>query len=124
MPTPIPKLERFLYHYRAFCWSVTDADTIKVYWDLGRRTIGDEIIRFSRINAIEKKDAGGAEATKYVEERILGKNIIIQTELDTRNKTKYGGFNRFLAEVYYETEEGWINLNDELLEQGFATYYK
>ena len=124
MPSPIPTLERFLYHYKAFCWEVTDGDTIKVYWDLGRRTLGDETIRFSRINAIEKRAPGGMEAKKFVEDRILGKDIIIQTELDTRDKTKYGGFGRFLAEIYYEADEGWINLNDELLEQGFAVYYK
>ena len=124
MPQPIPNLEDSLYHYKAMVWTVTDADTIKVDWDLGRRTFGDETIRFSRINALELKHPLGKEAKKYVEDRILGKEVILKTELDTRGKTKYESFSRFLAEVYYKTDEGWINLNDELLEVGYAVLYK
>ena len=56
-------------------------------------------------------------------ERIQDKEVILKTELDTRGMTKYGGFDRFLAEVYYETDDGWINLNDELLEEGLAVIY-
>lgn len=124
MPEPNANLSDYLYHYQALVWTVTDADTIKVDWDLGRRTRGDETIRFSRINAIERKDPKGEEAKKYVEDRILGKTVILKTEKDTRGLTKYESFSRFLAEVYYETPEGWINLNDELLEVGYATLYK
>lgn len=124
MPKPIPNLEERLYHYKATVWTVTDADTFKVDWDLGRRTFGDEIIRFSRINAVELNHPLGKEAKKYVEDRVLGKTVILHTELDKRGMTKYESFSRFLAEVYYETDEGWINLNDELLEKGYATLYK
>lgn len=124
MPIPILSLEESLYHYRAHVYEVTDGDTIKIRWDFGRRTFGDEIIRFSRVDAIEKKDPRGEEAKQYVKERILDKTIIIRTEQDKKGMDKYGGFNRFLGEIYYETPEGWINLNDELLEKGFAKYYK
>lgn len=124
MPELIKDLENSLYHYKAYVFEVTDGDTFKVDWDLGRRTTADEIIRFSRINAIELKDDGGEAAKQFVIERVLNKTIILKTELDKRGKTKYGGFDRFLAEVYYYTEEGWINLNDELLEAGLAVMYK
>lgn len=120
----IPNLTDFLYHYKACCWEVTDGDTIKIDWDLGRRTTGDEIIRFSRINAIELENDGGEAAKQFVVDRILNKKIIIKTELDRRELTKYGGFNRFLAEVFYETDEGWVNLNDELYASGLAVMYK
>lgn len=122
----ISNLEDYLFHYRAFCWEVTDGDTIKVDWDLGRRTKGDEIIRFSRFNAFEMKVERGEEAQRFVAERILNKKIIIKTELDRRELTKYGGFNRFLAEVFYLDEKagGWVNLNDELYAAGLAVIYK
>lgn len=121
----IPELLNYLYHYKAFCWEVTDGDTIKIDWDLGRRTKGDEIIRFSRINAIELNDDGGKAAKQFVVDRVLNKKIIIKTELDRRELTKYGGFNRFLAEIFYYNEEagGWVNLNDELLNEGLAVMY-
>lgn len=124
MPTPIKELSESLYHYKAKVLSVTDGDTIKVEWDLGRRTSAKEVIRFSRINAFELKAEGGPEAKQFVVDRIDGKTVILKTELDTQGLTKYGGFDRFLAEVFYETEEGWINLNDELLEEGHAVIYK
>lgn len=124
MAAPNPNLTDYLYHYKARVWEVHDGDTIKVDWDLGRRTTADEVIRFSRINAFELKDEGGPEARKFVADRIENKTVILKTELDTRGKTKYGGFDRFLAEVFYETEDGWINLNDELLEAGHAVMYK
>ena len=124
VPEPIPNLDEQLYYYKATVWTVTDADTIKVDWDLGRRTFGDEVIRFSRINAVELKHPLGQEAKKYVEDRILGKQVILHTELDKRGMTKYESFSRFLAEVYYQTDEGCINLNDELLEKGYAVLYK
>lgn len=124
MPTPIKSLDQSLYHYKAHVRTVTDGDTIKVDWDLGRRTSADEVIRFSRINAFELKAEGGPEAKQFVVDRIADKDVILKTELDKQGKTKYGGFDRFLAEVYYETEEGWINLNDELLEAGLAVIYK
>lgn len=124
MVTPLPHLKESLFHYRAKVWKVTDADTIKVKWDLGRRTFADEVIRFSRINAYELKTDKGKEARQFVIERIQDKEVILKTEMDTRGLTKYGGFDRFLAEVYYETDDGWINLNDELLEEGLAVIYK
>lgn len=122
----IPDLLNYLYHYKAYCWEVTDGDTIKIDWDLGRRTKGDEIIRFSRINAIELNDDKGDTAKQFVIDRILDKKIIIKTELDKRELTKYGGFNRFLAEIFYFNEEagGWVNLNDELLNEGLAVIYR
>ena len=48
----------------------------------------------------------------------------MKTELDKRGLTKYESFSRFLAEIYYQTDEGWINLNDDLLEKGYAVLYK
>ena len=124
MVVPLPHLKESLFHYRAKVWKVTDGDTIKVKWDLGRRTFADEVIRFSRINAYELNTDKGKEARQFVMERIQDKEVILKTELDTQGMTKYGGFDRFLAEVYYETEEGWINLNDELLEEGLAVIYQ
>lgn len=125
MPIPILKLEDYLFYYKAYVLDVTDGDTIKVDWDLGRRTAAPkEIIRFSRIDAIELNADGGITAKWFVRERILNQTVILKTELDRDSLTKYGGFNRFLAEVFYKTPEGWINLNDELLEAGLAGYYK
>lgn len=125
MPEIIPDLENYLYHYKAYVYEVTDADTVKVNWDLGRRTAAqDEILRFSVINAIEIRNPGGKEAKKFVEDRILHKDVIIKTEQDKKGRDAYGGFNRFLAMIYYKDERGWVNLNEELLEKGYAVIYE
>lgn len=122
----IEELNGKLFHYRAKCIEVIDGDTIHIDWDLGKRIHDtDAIIRFSRINTPERFQKGYDEAKAYVRTRIDGKKIFIITEKDLRDDAdKTGGFGRYLAEIFYETQVGlWVNLNDELLERGLAKVY-
>lgn len=54
-----------------------------------------------------------------MKELILGKEIIIHTQKD-----KEGKYGRYIAEVFFQENEGdWISLNDRLLQQNMAKLY-
>lgn len=109
-----------LYFYKAKCIRVIDGDTIHVDWDLGRQTVAsNEVIRFLGINTPERGIRGYEAATFYTKSKILDKPIYMKTDKDLK-----GGFGRYLAEIFYENEQGqWISLNDDLLEKGLAEKY-
>lgn len=111
-----------LYYYRASVVSVYDGDTCTVDIDLGLNTwVRGEKMRLYRINAPELRGAERPEGLKsrdFLREQIDGKNIIIQTVKD--KKGKYG---RYLAEIWLPVDDReMININDLLVEKGFAEY--
>ena len=115
-------MENFLYHYKAKVTEVYDGDTCTVEIDLGLHTfLKDEKIRLSRINAPEvrgEEREQGLKSRDFLREQILGKDIILETIKDKNEK--YG---RYLGEILLETEpEKYININDLLVEKGFAEY--
>ncbi len=111
-----------LYYYRAVVVSVYDGDTIRADLDLGLSTwIKNEKLRLAQINAPEirgSERAAGLAARDFLRELILGKEVIVQTIKDRRGK--YG---RYLAEIWLWTGEGWLNVNDQMIESGHATRY-
>lgn len=113
--------KNYLYHYRARVEKVYDGDTITVDIDLGLKTvIKGEKLRFNRINAPEMRGdekEDGTEARDYLRERILGKEIFVETIQD-----KKGKFGRYIAEVWLEENGALVNMNDELVERGLARY--
>lgn len=117
-------MDKVLYHYKATVVNVYDGDTCTVDIDLGLHTwIKGEKIRLTRINAPELR---GTEKTKglnsrdFLRSQILGKDVYIETFKD--KKEKYG---RYLAEIWLVDETGkLINLNDEMVKNGFAKYQK
>ena len=60
----------------------------------------------------------GLRSRDFLRSKIDGKPIVIQTVKD--RKGKYG---RYLGEIWLEAEDGkLININDLLVEKGFAEY--
>jgi len=111
-----------LYQYRAFVTNVYDGDTITIEIDLGFNAfLKGEKVRLNRINAPEITGSTrekGLFARDYLRLLVLEKSIIIETIKD--KKEKYG---RYLGELYIKNEDGsWMNINDHLVEKGFAEY--
>ncbi len=111
-----------LYHYRAIVVDVYDGDTCTVDIDLGLKTwIKGEKIRLARIDAPEVRGnarEAGLRSRDYLRSIILGKPVVIQTIKD--HKGKYG---RYLGEIWLPDEEGnYTNVNDRLVQQGYAVY--
>jgi len=111
-----------LYQYRAFVTKVYDGDTITVEIDLGFNSfIKGEKVRLNRINAPEitgNTREKGLLARDYLRSLILEKEILLETIKD--KKGKYG---RYLGEIFVkDINENWININDQLVEKGFANY--
>lgn len=115
------KTNDYLYHYKALVTDAYDGDTITVEIDLGLKTaVKGEKLRLLRINAPELRGAekvAGKASRDYLRSRILGKEILVETFKD--RKGKYG---RYLAEIWLEEDGSFVNINDELVEKGFAEY--
>lgn len=107
-----------LYRYKAKIISVTDGDTVRADIDLGFNTWRhNEPLRLYGINTPERR--GGTKvawqaAKTALESRILGKEVVICTIKDKREK--YG---RYLAQIYIGDEL----INDWLLKKGYAEPY-
>ncbi|HEX7357969.1 MAG TPA: thermonuclease family protein [Ignavibacteriaceae bacterium] len=117
-------MEKVLYHYKAKIVDVYDGDTCTVDIDLGLHTwIKSEKIRLNRINAPELKGAdraAGLKSRDFLRSLILDKEVTIETIKD--KKEKYG---RYLGEIWFEDKKGKIiNVNDEMVKNGFAKYQK
>ena len=110
-----------LFHYTARVQSVYDGDTCRVDIDLGLGMwLRNEKLRLVRINAPEMtgpEKAAGTASRDFLRELIDGKEIIIETVKDRRGK--YG---RYLADIWIQQGECWVNVNDELVAKGFAEY--
>lgn len=116
-------MKNSLYTYNALVTAVYDGDTITVDIDLGLKTwIKGEKIRLHRINAPELRGADrpkGLKSRDFLREQILDKEIVIETIKD--KKGKYG---RYLGELFLVKGDKKININDLLVEKGFAKYQK
>ncbi|MBM4165500.1 MAG: thermonuclease family protein [Ignavibacteria bacterium] len=115
--------EEFLYYYKANVVSVYDGDTITVDIDVGfNTTLRKEKIRLHRINAPEIRGRSRKKSIAsrdYLRSLLDGKEILLQTIKDRKEK-----FGRYLGEVWLKQNEKLINVNDELVKQGFAEYKK
>jgi micrococcal nuclease len=112
----------FLYHYKMTVTKVVDGDTVYGDVDLGFN-IGFKKMEFrlSGINTPETKGAtreAGLTSKKFVEDTIGGKEVIIVTKKD--GKEKYG---RYLAEVFFLVGAEWVSLNKTLLDKGLAVEF-
>jgi micrococcal nuclease len=133
------------YTYDAKVIHVIDGDTIRCQADLGFGiTCDTQNIRLARINAAEMKGTDapkGAKAKEALTELLLNKDVIIQTKKN--HKDRYG---RYICEVWLKDDvkkdvkkdvkiveanavnaidpkDNWININDWLLEKGYAKQY-
>tara|TARA_R110000796_G_scaffold248124_3_gene374574 strand:- start:172 stop:510 length:339 start_codon:yes stop_codon:yes gene_type:complete len=109
-----------MYEYRANIIKIYDGDTVTAKIDLGFKVNFTENLRLLRINTPEirgEEREQGLISRDRLRELILNEDVIIKTKKD--KKGKYG---RYLAEIYLETEDGLINVNDWLVIEGLAEY--
>ena len=112
-------MKDFLYHYKMTVTKVVDGDTVYGDVDLGFN-IGYRKMEF-RLSGIDTPETRGATreagliSKEFVEDTISGKEVIIVTKKD--GKEKYG---RYLAEVFFLVGAEWISLNKTLLDKGLA----
>lgn len=97
---------------RARVTKVTDGDTIWVKWD-GRDF--DFKIRMAKLAAPEIKEAGGRESQRWLEGRILGKDVDVL--VDPTNRV--GRWGRLIGDVV----EGGISLGEESIQNGHAVNF-
>ena len=107
-----------MYEYQAIVTGVYDGDSITVDVDLGMRVwLHKQKLRLSEIDAKsikgEEREVGLA-ARDFLRELVLGKQVVIRTKKDI--KEKYG---RWLAEI----ELGGVIVNDLMLSNGHALEY-
>ena len=100
------------YIRKAKIFNIVDGDTIDGFVDLGYRIWTEQRFRLLDVNTPERGKLGFKEATDYVTERLLGKEIYLQSEKDD-------SFGRWLATVYIDD----TTINMELLETGLAVPY-
>jgi len=114
-------MKNVLYQYKAFVTSVYDGDTCTVDIDLGLHTwVRGEKIRLIRIDTPEirgKTRKKGLASRDYLREVIFDKEIIIGTFKD--KKEKYG---RYLGEIWLPLDGEIINVNDLMVDKGYAVY--
>ena len=111
-----------LFHYRAHVTAVYDGDTCTADIDLGLGVwLRGEKLRLNRINAPELRgadDAKGKAARDYLKSLVDGKDVLLQTIKDRREK--YG---RYLAEIWLEQKDAPpLNVNDALVTAGHARH--
>ena len=108
------------YTYPAQVTAVYDADTITVDINLGFHTWRrNEKIRLFGINAPEVRGDSKPEGIKsrdWLRDKILGKEVSIQTVKARNDTDKRGKFGRYLAVIWSDG----INLNEELVRLGLA----
>jgi len=90
---------------------------------LGLKTwVHGEKLRLNRIDTPELRGnerEEGLVARDYLRELIDGKEVILQTVSD-----KAGKYGRYLAEIWKMNSDGsWLNINDHLIQEGYAKYY-
>lgn len=105
------------YFYKAICTRVIDGDTAVVNLDVGFGFKTIQTMRFLEVNTPERYALGYEEATQFTSEKILGKEILINT-------TEKDAFGRWLANIYYKENDQYVNLNQELINNKLASVYK
>tara|TARA_A100001515_G_scaffold112546_1_gene93719 strand:+ start:178 stop:504 length:327 start_codon:yes stop_codon:yes gene_type:complete len=103
-----------MYTYRARIISVYDGDTVTALVDLGFGITNKIKIRLKGINTPEIRGSErprGLISRDFLREKVLNKDIIIETFKD--KKGKYG---RYIGTLWLDEE----NVNELLVEQGYA----
>lgn len=92
------------------CVKVHDGDTITVRWE--RRKF-DFPVRFINIAAPEMSEAGGKEAQKWLEQRLVGQDITV--EINPRNRVEKWG--RLLGRIVHRG----VDVGEEEVASGMVT---
>lgn len=100
-----------LYTFKATCSKVIDGDTAVCHLSLGFDTYQDRRLRVLGVDTPERNQENYKEAKIFTANAILGKEILVQTY-------KTDNFGRYLANIYYPTDDGYKLLSDELKQAG------
>ena len=122
-----------MYEYRVILKRVVDGDTIYLDVDKGFQSwLHDVPFRLADINTPEisgpkakfEKQAG-LTAKKFVVD-VLTKAVALKIKSKKDGPITVGSFGRWLAVIFYKTAENteWINLNQQLMDEGYAVAYK
>jgi endonuclease YncB( thermonuclease family) len=118
-----------LYIYSAEVLRCVDGDTVEFLADLGFSTFVFINGRLKNINAPEKnriafREAGIA-AKLHLEALLdLGPVLIQTSKPKPGGDFKKGKFGRWIVEILVETDEGYLNINDRMVEDGHAVFQK
>ncbi|WP_213667636.1 thermonuclease family protein [Staphylococcus capitis] len=102
-----------LYTFKADCYKVIDGDTIACRLSLGFDTYQDRHLRVLDVDTPEHRQEHFDDAKQFTARAVLGKEILVQTY-------KADNFGRYLANVYYPTDDGYKLLSDELKQAGLV----
>ncbi len=114
-PIPVKNLtEADLFTYEAYLLEITDGDTLWVWVELGFGFSTKQHVRLRGIDAPEITTRAGQEAKRFVERELNGISSLVITS------TKSDKYDRYLADIFYNTKHGEHFLNNRLLETGHA----
>lgn len=107
------------FKYNAVIKEVYDGDTVTIDLDLGFYIhVFNQKFRLLYVDAPElrgKSKERGILSRDALRDKILGKNVIIQTYKDSKDK-----FGRWLCEIFLDGE----NINQWLINEGHAKHYQ
>jgi endonuclease YncB( thermonuclease family) len=115
-----------LYTYKAYLERVIDGDTLLVTIDLGFSIFKEQRLRLRGIDAPELGEPGGSASKRFVESELKNAQFLI---IKTYGTDLY---DRYLVDIFYLPGEEDSNrvihegkfLNNELLNEGFATPFR
>ena len=120
-----------MYEYRATIIKIVDGDTVDVDIDLGFNVVlKDERVRIagidtpeSRTRDLEEKKFGLAAKARV--KQLLGKNCVLQTQINKNGEDMKGKFGRILGDfnVYDSATDSWKLLTSILISEGHAVPY-
>jgi len=102
------------YTYKAELVRIVDADTVVCDIDLGFYMTARLPVRLAHINAKERNELGGKEATEHLRALLSNEELLLVTY---KPKDKYG---RYLADVFVND----MNINQKMIVGGFAEPYE
>jgi micrococcal nuclease len=120
-----------MYEYRATIVKIIDGDTVDVDIDLGFGIVlSDERVRIAGIDTPESRTRDKEEkkfglAAKARVKQLLGKNCVLQTQINKNGEDMKGKFGRILGDfnVYDSATDSWKLLTSILISEGHAVPY-
>lgn len=106
-----------MYEYRASVVRVIDGDTVDLRVDLGFDASLNMRVRLAGIDAPERGQPGGSEATAWLTQKLpMRADVVLKTQKYRREK--YG---RYLAEIYLIGDT--LSINEQMIRIGHSRVY-
>ena len=113
------KPELGTYHYKAKVIDNYDGDTVKLSLSLG---LSIEVVEKIRLNRINTPEVRGSEKVEGIRSKLALESYLSDNSDDgievTTIKDKKGKYGRYIGELWC----GNVNMNDWLVENGYAEY--